>query len=61
MTIITKFKTKIYHLIEISKIYQKSQKAMKILTMKNLSLKHFKINYKQMKIINLRLKNQSNK
>ena len=46
MIIITKFKTKIYHLIEISKIYQKSQKAMKIHTMKNHSLKHFKINYK---------------
>ena len=54
MIIITKFKIKIYHLIEISKIYQKSQKAMKIHTMKNHLLKHFKINNKQMKIINLR-------
>ena len=59
MIIITKFKIKIYHLIEMCKIYQKYQKAMKIHTMKNHTmknhlLKHFKINNKQMKIINLR-------
>ena len=59
MIVITKFRTKIYHLIEIFKTYQKSQKPMKIHIMKNRLLKHFKNKYKWMTIINIRKKNLS--
>ena len=58
MIIISKFRNKTYHPIEIFKIYQKYQKELKNRITKNHLLKHFKINNKLMKIINTKKKNR---